>query len=62
MPELAKYEEKLIDFANHIEKSNQIIRKFDEELMTKVDKKVFKNLKELFKDQYVNKDDFANLN
>ena len=38
MPEIAKFEQKVIDFKYDIEKCNLIIRKFDEDLTHKIDK------------------------
>ena len=38
MPEIVKMEQRIIDFQETIDKSNIIIRRFDENILNKVDK------------------------
>lgn len=38
MPEIAKFEEKILNFSADVELTKEIIRKFDEDMMNKCDK------------------------
>ena len=45
MPEIAKFEQRMMDFDQNIDKNNQIIRKFDETIAHKSDKIVVEQIK-----------------
>ena len=53
MPEISKFEERIIDFQQNIDNFNQIILRFDENLSSKVDKLQFSKLEGNLKSNYV---------
>ena len=50
MPQLAKFDQRLVDFADQMERFNLILRQFDEIMINKVEKSSIKELKEVIKD------------
>ena len=55
IPEIAKFEQRIIDFQGSIDRFNEIIRHFDESLIHKVDKALLQQLKVDLQEVYVSK-------
>ena len=56
IPELAKFEMKLIEQADLLEKFNHILLKFDMDLVTRADKISLNNFKVEVNQKFINKD------
>ena len=57
LPELAKFEQKIIDFNLEIEKNSLILRRFDENLANKAEKSTIEQLYNHLDIKYASKED-----
>ena len=61
IPEISKFEQRLIDFKTSTDNCEQIVRSLDELLISKVDKMYIAELKDKLKSTYASKNDHIDL-